>query len=340
MAAPASTWSSSPRRRARTATPWRPGLRPRWSSAPGIGTRLHPLTLVRAKPAVPVAGIPLIARILGSLGDAGITDTVLNLHHRPDTITAIVGEGRQFGVRVRYSWEPVVLGSGGGPRRALPLLDDAPFFVINGDTLPTVDLRALWDHHQSHGGLVTLTLIPNPAPQRYGGVLLDADGWVTGFTRRGDPRPTYHFFYAQVAEPAAFAALADGEAAASIGGCYDALMARHPRAVRGFVCDAPFIEVGTPADYMRVHAQMAADEARDPWTPGERARIDASATVTRSVLWDDVVIEAGATVEACIVTDGVRVPAGSTLRDVAVVSGERDPDGRADGPLLLVPIQP
>ena len=89
----------------------------------GSGTRLQPLTYARAKPAVPVAGTPLVARILRKLSAAGVRDVVLNLHHRPETMAAAVGEGRDLGVAVRYSWEHPILGSAGGPRRALPLLD-------------------------------------------------------------------------------------------------------------------------------------------------------------------------------------------------------------------------
>ena len=107
--------------------------------AAGLGTRLRPLTFCRAKAAVPVAGVPLIRRHLARLAILGVRDVVVNLHHRPDTIAAVVGDGAALGTRVRYSWERVLLGSAGGPRRALPLLDDR-FFLINSDTLCDVDL--------------------------------------------------------------------------------------------------------------------------------------------------------------------------------------------------------
>ena len=78
----------------------------------------------------------------------GIRDFVLNLHYLPETITAQVGDGADLGVRVRYSFESPVLGSAGGPRKALDLLPDEPFFIINGDTLTNVDLDALAEHHR------------------------------------------------------------------------------------------------------------------------------------------------------------------------------------------------
>jgi NDP-sugar pyrophosphorylase family protein len=84
----------------------------------GLGTRLRPLTCVRAKAAVPVNGQPLIHRIIRWLVSGGGFDLVLNLHHTPETIAALVGDASALGARVRYSWEQPVLGSAGGPRRA------------------------------------------------------------------------------------------------------------------------------------------------------------------------------------------------------------------------------
>src|SRR6476469_6215905 len=91
----------------------------------GLGTRLQPLTLARAKAAAPVDGEALACRTIRWLAGHGVTDLVLNLHHKPESIAAAVGDGAGLGARVRYSWEsPVVLGSAGGPRHALPLLLD------------------------------------------------------------------------------------------------------------------------------------------------------------------------------------------------------------------------
>src|SRR5712691_11345965 len=116
----------------------------------GLGTRLRPLTDVRAKPAIPVAGEPLVRRIIAWLAAHGVTDLVLNLHHLPATISSIVGDGRDLGVRVRYSWEqPRILGSAGGPRLAAPIVGTERFFIVNGDTLTDVDLRALADAHSA-----------------------------------------------------------------------------------------------------------------------------------------------------------------------------------------------
>src|SRR5436190_5303293 len=116
--------------------------------AAGLGTRLQPLTRARAKAAAPVDGEPLARRAIRWLVSHGIRDLVLNLHHKPESIAAAVGDGGDLGARVRYSWETPVLGSAGGPRHALPLLLDPPspdtmFALVNGDTLTDVDLAAM-----------------------------------------------------------------------------------------------------------------------------------------------------------------------------------------------------
>jgi NDP-sugar pyrophosphorylase family protein len=103
----------------------------------GLGTRLRPLTYVRAKAAVPVNGEPLVRRVARWLAGRGIDEHVYNLHHHPASIAACLGDGAGLGVRVRYSWEPAVLGSAGGPRHALPLLLDSWTAVTSDSSLST-----------------------------------------------------------------------------------------------------------------------------------------------------------------------------------------------------------
>jgi len=292
----------------------------------GLGTRLRPLSLVRAKPAMPVAGVPMIERIIARLAAQGVTDLVLNLHHMPQTLTRIVGDGSDLGVRVRYSWEhPRVLGSAGGPRLALPLLQSDPLLLVNGDTLSDVDLEALERAHAESGARVTLALVPNEEFDRYGGVVLDGDGRVTGFVPRGPgARGSFHFVGVQLADRSVFASLTSGEPANTIGGVYDALIAGTPGAVRGLVCKTEFWDVGTVADYWRMSDAFAARERRGDAVHGRGCAIDPSARIRHSILWDDVTIGPGATVEDCIVTDGVRIPAGAHVRGEVLIERASD----------------
>lgn len=284
----------------------------------GLGTRLRPLSYVRAKPAMPVAGAPLVRRILAWLASQGVRDVVLNLHYRPETITAVVGDGSDLGLRVRYSFEDPILGSAGGPRHALPLIDSPRFFLINGDTLTDVELGALAERHEASQALATMALIVQPDAGHYGGVALDADGAVTGFIRRGTPS-TYHFVGVQAVNAEAFASVAADQAADTVTALYPTLLAEHAGSIRGFVCDASFHDIGTAHDYLLTSLLFAGQENRPLPLIGQRSVVDPTATVEDSVLWDDVVVEAGAVLTRCVVADGVRVPEGASFSDAAIV---------------------
>lgn len=101
--------------------------------AAGRGERLAPLTDHTPKPMVNIGGKPLICHQLAWLRRAGVAEVVINLHHLGEQIEAAVGDGGNFGVRVCYSREEELLETGGGIRKALPLLRPGPFLVLNGD---------------------------------------------------------------------------------------------------------------------------------------------------------------------------------------------------------------
>jgi NDP-sugar pyrophosphorylase family protein len=309
----------------------------------GLGTRLRPLTYVRAKAAVPVNGEPLARRAIAWLVARGVTDLVLNLHHHPASITRLVGDGSDLGARVRYSWEDPVLGSAGGPRRALPLLTEGgrdSVLLVNGDTLTDVDLGAVQATHERTGARVTMALIPNPKPDKYGGVRVGDDGFVSGFTRPGTPGESYHFVGIQVAEREVFADLEDGVPAESVNALYPRLIAADPHAIAAYVSDARFRDIGTPADCLATSIELAGLEG-DRMASGRGVRVDATARVERTALWDDVTVGPGAELRECIVADGAVIPAGARYEHCAIVpAGERSPgEGeRAEGALLVKPL--
>jgi NDP-sugar pyrophosphorylase family protein len=310
----------------------------------GLGTRLQPLTYVRAKAAVPINGEPLVRRVIRILATAGIRDLVLNLHHRPQSIAACVGDGSDLDVRVRYSWEQPVLGSAGGPRRALPLLVDTmedDFLIVNGDTLTDVDIWSLIERHRQSGALVTMALIPNPRPDHYGGVAVSEDGWVTGFTRAAGagtanaPR-SFHFIGVQVAKSKAFADLADGVPAESVNTLYPKFIAANPRSVAAYISQASFLDIGTPRDCLDTSLALADEEGAR--FMGTDSRVAASAVLVRTMLWDDVTVGARAHLQDCIVADGVRVPEGARYERCAIVAAGINapvPGEMIDGELLI-----
>ena len=297
----------------------------------GLGTRLRPLSNVRAKPAVPLAGEPLVRRIIRWLVASGVTELVLNLHHRPETIAAIVGDGRDLGACVRYSWEqPAVLGSAGGPRLALSLLGTDTFWIVNGDTLTNVDLPALARAHATSDAMATLALSPTRDATRYGGVQLDANGFVRGFVARGNAAPAHHFTGVQLVSSALFSNLTPGQPRDSIGDVYDDWIARQPRAFARFETVAPFSDIGTVEDYWQTsRAWIEQEDSPDAWH-GSSVTIDRTARVTDSILWDRITIGANSVIDRCIVLDDVNVPAGSAYASQVLHRGE-------DGQIMTTP---
>jgi mannose-1-phosphate guanylyltransferase len=310
----------------------------------GLATRLRPLSFVRAKAALPVAGTPLIHRILRPLRSAGVQDVVLNLHYLPRTLTGLLGDGSALGLRIRYSWEVPVLGSAGGPKRAIPLLANpesripspGTFLILNGDTLTDVSLPALLDDHRRSGALATMAVVPNTEPEKYSGVGVGPDGAFTGWVPRGSREPSYHFIGVQVAEPAAFASV-PADTPSEVRTLYPALIAARPGAVRAFRTRASFMDIGTPSDYLETSLLLAAREGIDT---SAGAEISPTARIERSILWDDVIVEDGVMLKDCVVTDGVRVPADTSWHGVTIrvasaelTPGERRIEGLAIGSL-------
>jgi mannose-1-phosphate guanylyltransferase len=302
----------------------------------GLATRLRPLSLVRAKAAVPVAGMSIAERILRWLAASGVQDAVLNLHHLPETITRQIGDGTALGIRVRYSWETPVLGSAGGPRRALPLLGAPRILTVNGDTLTNVDLRGLMAEHDRGGALATLALVPNTEPDKYDGLAVDAAGHVTGRVMRGTGVPSFHFVGAQVVEAEAFATVPPGVPYETVAALYPALIAAKPGSIRAWRCDAEFLDIGTPSDYLATSLLLGEREGV-AFDAGRDCRVAPTARLIRSVLWDDVIVEDGASLRETIVTDGVRVPAHTSWHGVTLraVTGELAPGEKRIGDLAV-----
>jgi NDP-sugar pyrophosphorylase family protein len=270
---------------------------------------------------VPVAGEPLVRRILRYASAHGVRDVVLNLHHLPETITSEVGDGSDLDVRVRYSFESPVLGSAGGPRKALPLLPDEDFFIINGDTLTNVDLHALADNHRETGALVTIAVVPNRWPDRYGGLIVDSTGRFHSVVPAGSHVRSYHVVGVQVAQPSAFARLPLNQPAESIGSLYKELVKENLGHVRAFLCTADFWDVGTPADYLDACLSIGKLEGDRPQI-GRGSFVHPTARLVDTVVWEDAHIGSGAVLERCVVADGVQIPSGARFSNCAIIQRE------------------
>jgi N-acetyl-alpha-D-muramate 1-phosphate uridylyltransferase len=203
--------------------------------AAGRGERLRPVTDTLPKALVEVRGEHLIDRHLRMLANANVKTIVINLGWLGEQIVEHVGSGNQFGVQVVYSPEyDDVLETGGGICRALPMLGEYPFWVVNGDiytdmTLPDEDLEA--------DKLGHLVLVPTPAHKPHGDFDIHA-GIV-----RSAAEPVYTFSGIARYRPAFFAAAVAGRFSLTPM-LFDA--AKHDR-LSGSLYEGLWEDVGTPA---------------------------------------------------------------------------------------------
>jgi len=156
--------------------------------AAGRGERMRPLTDALPKPLLVVRGKPLIVHHLEALARAGVREVVINLAWLGAKIRDALGEGGRWGLRIAYSDEgEVAFETGGGIFRALPLLGDAPFLVVNGDVWTDFDFTQVRIEADADAHLV---LVPNP-PQHARGDFTLADGRVGEDSSPGAMRYTY-----------------------------------------------------------------------------------------------------------------------------------------------------
>ena len=159
--------------------------------AAGRGERLRPLTDARPKPLLMAGGRPLIEWQVEKLATAGFGNIVVNHSYLGELIETTLGDGRRFGVRIRYSPENPALETAGGVARALPLLGPGPFAVVSGDIHADYDYARLEEPIARIGGdpqstAAHMVLVDNP-PWHPDGDMGLADGRVT----REGPRLTY-----------------------------------------------------------------------------------------------------------------------------------------------------
>jgi NDP-sugar pyrophosphorylase family protein len=231
--------------------------------AAGLGTRLRPLTETTPKPLLPVGGTPLIVWNLLLLRAGGIREVIINLHYLGSMIETALGDGSRWDMQIAYSYEPELLGTGGGLKKAEEFFDGESFLVMNGDTLFNVDLPALQEFHRLQGGVATLVLRDDPHAEQWGAVESDAQDRILRINGRGlDP-----FALSTVAYTRMFAgvhilhpSLLDGAPTGtpfSIIDSYTNALAGGSRML-GFVYAGYWSDVGTVERYAQARADVEA----------------------------------------------------------------------------------
>jgi MurNAc alpha-1-phosphate uridylyltransferase len=146
--------------------------------AAGLGERMRPLTDHTPKPLLPVGGVPLVEHHIRCLARAGFSELVINVSHLADQIMDYCGDGSRWGVSIVYSPEEQPLETAGGIHRALPLLGEEPFLVVNGDIWIDYDFGRLKGYQLDARTRAHLVMVCNPPQHPLGDFQLDDDGRV------------------------------------------------------------------------------------------------------------------------------------------------------------------
>src|SRR5690349_1291807 len=303
----------------------------------GLSTRLGPLGAALPKPLLPVCDVPILRYGVALLVAHDVRDIVINLHHRGELIQDALGDGAALGARIQYVSEPTILGTGGGLKNALPLLDpdgaDRPFLSMNGKLIFDLDLAALLDAHARDPDVLGRMVVRRvPDAVAWGAVdVADADG----------PRPrvrdilgqgAHMFCGVHLTRPSVVARLPDGEACMIRQGYLPWLRAGEP--VAAFDAgDVYFAEHSVPERYLASNLDLLGG-ARLRHPPGVLIGVDPAAEVAPTArVVPPVRVGAGARIGAgAVVGPGAVVGAGAEVAPGAVV--ERAvvwPGARAEG---------
>lgn len=341
--------------------------------AAGFGERLWPLTERLAKPAMPVFDEAVLGRIIRSLAADGADRIVYNTHHLAEQVAVVAEEACPPGVELLRSHEDVIQGTAGALRQAAGLFRDEPLVVLNGDVIHDVDLTRLVTVHRTRSALVTLVCRTDPEASAYGSLGIDGESRIRRFLGWRAPSfetarlKTVMFTGIQVIEPEILGSIPPG-VSSTTEDLYPALL-RGDEPVLGLVHEGYWMDIGTPARYLKVHRDLlrgkVGEAPKSGWRPpqtgritikepvwvyedaaveprsalgpyavvGPGCRLGSGCLVERSVLMEGAAVGAKAVIESCIVAPGVAVPADGVYVDqMMTIDGE--------GSLTLTPIGP
>lgn len=303
--------------------------------AAGRSTRLGAIGLTLPKPLLPVCGYPVITYAIELCRRAGLRDIIINLHHHGDQVGQTLGDGSRFDVRLRYSVEEELLGTGGALWQARSMFEPGPVLVINGKVAADIDLvRVVEAHrHAAAGTLATMVIRADPNPELWAPVGVDATGTVLSLRGKRGPHaaratPKSRMFAGiHVLEPALLDRLPEGVSDV-IGDAYVPALLAGDR-IGSLTMTGYFAEHSTPERYLAGNFALLEHPEALPQAPGPLAGVDPEAVVDASAhIVPPVRIAAGAVVEGgaqvgprVVVSPGGRVAAGAVLAHAVVWPG-------------------
>ncbi|MER6128560.1 NDP-sugar synthase [Streptomyces sp. NPDC001795] len=288
----------------------------------GRGTRLRPLTVHTPKPMVPAAGVPFLTHQLARARAAGVEHIVLATSYLAEVFEPHFGDGSALGLRLEYVTEEEPLGTGGAIRNVASRLHsgpDDPILVFNGDILTGLDIRALISTHESTGADVSLHLTKVTDPRAYGLVPTDETGRVTAFLEK--PQTPEEIVTDQI-NAGAYVFRRSVIDTIPLGRPVSVERETFPDLLKagahlqGMVDSTYWLDLGTPAAFVRGSADLVLGRAPSPAVPGrcgDRLILPTASVATDAKLTGGTVVGEGA-----FVGEGARI-SGSTLLSGAIV---------------------
>lgn len=286
--------------------------------AGGKGTRLRPLTVYTPKPIVPICNRPFLLYQIDTLRRAGITDITLSLSYQPNKIEHLLGDGSDYGVKLKYTVEPQPMGTAGAYKFAEDLIRE-PTVVFNGDILTDLDLKAVIREHNERKATATVVLTPVENPRDYGLVETEKDGRIRRFLEKpGEDEITCNTINAgtYILEPKVLDLIPAGESHSFEYGCFPGLLRRKEAFFAHIPARTYWIDIGTPARYLQAHHDLLANRVGRIHIKERRGDFD-SATAAEidelSIIGDDCQIKPGAQIinsvlgQGCFVEERARV---------------------------------
>jgi len=279
--------------------------------AAGLGTRLLPLTASRPKALMPVVNKPVIGRIIEYLRRFGITQIIVNAHHHHEQLIDYLDRGRPFGLEIEVRVEPEILGTGGGIRNTEDFWDKAPFPVINGDILTSINLYEVYESHVSSGALATMVLHDR---EPFNQITIDHDCRITDIAQ-GNMPGRLAFTGIHFVQPEFLPNIPKGEFSDIIA-CYREMI-RSGGPIKAYVARGHYwFDVGTIEAYVEANKKLLKEPfaiahdcsigpgARlEQWAVlGRGTALEKDVRIGRSILWEQVLLKEGTRIMDSIVT--------------------------------------
>ncbi|MDP4092667.1 MAG: mannose-1-phosphate guanyltransferase [Bacillota bacterium] len=281
--------------------------------AGGEGTRLRPLTCNRPKPMVPVANKPVMEHIIELLKNYNLDDIAVTLQYMPDLIKDYFGDGREFGVSLRYYTENSPLGTAGSVKNAEEFLNET-FVVISGDAITDIDLREAVEFHIKKKSMATLVLKKVDIPLEYGVVVTDDEGKVTRFLEK----PSWGEVFSDTVNTGIYILSPEILGFYNKGEMFDfskdlfPILLKQGKPMYGFVTDDYWCDIGDLKAYHQAHMDIL----------NKKLRVNISGKQIQENVWvgDNTEIDEDVQLQApCIIGGNTKIKKGAVVGSYSVI---------------------